>query len=341
MLDLTYRVLAEKKPKVRQRIDELLDHDSLKVFEERWRTRTFAPRRTRVGGGDGSINHRRYRNLVIYAVNATAFVYDGGLSRCDAADIGILHPYYQVEERLHLYRAIYELKTALTVLDQVDLFLIDGSLLSDLKALKRLEMGLSKEAKQEVLELLPEIEGSSGPGIASARLMGRLSREEGFREKAGFLEYIEYLSCLEKLITAGIDKVVGISKSSTRSRLGGDLPDIAVYGEVTRRAGYSQPETEVVARRFPVYDELFRSLVFTVTNFRLEEGKEVYMLEIPREADEEEVTGILETIRSVSVGGYPYLLEKAHKEVVIKNSDMERIITGLGVIERTGREVLE
>ena len=65
------------------------------------------------------------------------------------------------------------------------------------------------------------------------------------------------------------------------------------------------------------------------------------MLEVPREIDKSQLEELLERISYTSVDGYPYLLKKAHKDVVIRNSDMDRITGGLGIIEKTGREVLK
>ncbi|MFQ5800429.1 MAG: DNA double-strand break repair nuclease NurA [Candidatus Hydrothermarchaeales archaeon] len=340
MLDLTYEVLAKKKPEIKKRIDKLLDTAILKRYGKEWREVDVKPSEARVGGEDGSINHRRYKNLVVYAVNAAALVYDTKIKKKAHADVGILYPYYQIEERLHLYRAIFELKASLEVMDDVELFLMDGSLLSDLKVLRTLEVGLSKAAKEEVLSLLPEIEKAEGVKIASIELSKELGKED-FKEKVGFLEYVEYLSCLEKLISRGIDKIAGISKLSTRSIFGNGIPDLAIFEEVTSKAGFSKPKQDFVSKKFPVYDEFFRSLIFTITNIRLEDRKDVFMLEVPREVDEDEVVSVMEKIRSVSVDGYPYLLQKAHKDVVIKNSDMEKIVSGLGIVEKTGREMLK
>ncbi|GBE56959.1 MAG TPA: DNA double-strand break repair nuclease NurA [Euryarchaeota archaeon] len=340
MLDLTYEVLAREKGGIQKQVSELLDRSIVKDYRARWNSMSFKPSPSIVGAEDGSINHKRYKNLVIYAVNATAIVYDGDIRSASSADVGVLYPYFQIEERLHLYRAIYEFKCALEVIDSVDLFLVDGSMMSDLNAFRRLSQGVSKEQRAEVFALLPMLEQAEGVGITSIELSRRLESEE-YREKRVFLEYLEYLSTLEKLLSRGLDKLVGISKLSTRSRLGIGVPDLAVFDEATSQAGYSDPETDVVTRRFPVYDELFRSLVFTISNIRLEDGKDVYMLEVPREIDKSQLIELLEKISYTSVDGYPYLLKKAHKDVVIRNSDMDRIAGGLGIIEKTGREVLK
>lgn len=340
MLDRTYEVLTRERPRIKKELEGLIENAPYEKVQEKWQPYEFEPKRSVITGQDGSINHKRYRNAVVYAVNATALTFDRALSRQDSAGIGLLTPYYQIEERLHLYRAIYELKTSLHVIEGTDLLLIDGSLLSDLKALRVLETGLSKEAKKEVLTLLPHLEKSNSIEITSRKLANELAGDD-YQEKIGFLEYMEYLSSLEKLLSKGLHKLVGISKLSTRSTLMTGLPDLALYNETTREAGFSYPETDFPTKRYPVYDELFRSLVFTITNVRLEKKGDMLMIEVPREIGREEIIDVIEKIRNVSVGGYPYLLKKAHKEVVIKNKDMERIANSLGITMRTGREMLQ
>jgi len=340
MLDATYRVLAEDRESLRKRASELLEHEVLQGFKSRWRALALTPKAVRIGGEDGSINHRRFKSLLLYVVNATGLVFSQGFLRADAADIGFLHPYHQVEERLQLYRSVFELKVSLEVLDRSELFLVDGSLISDLKAFRTLETGLSGEEKDDVISLLPELERRRGEkGIVAQRLYAELDGE-AFPWKAGFLEYLEYLSLLERLLSKGMGKVVGVSKASTRSMLGWHLPDNAIFEEVTSGAGYSTLEKEVLSKRYPAYDEFFRSLVFTVTHVRLEEGRSVFTLEFPWELGEDELVSILERMSSMSVEGYPYILRKAHQDVVIRNTDMERIVSALGILGKTGREVL-
>lgn len=192
--------------------------------------------------------------------------------------------------------------------------------------------------------MFQELERVEGVEIASARFADALEGERKF-EKIMFLEYLEFLSSLGRLLEKGIGKLVGISKLSTRSSFMENTPDIAVFEEISKKQGYSRPEyeplTSQVMGKFPVYDELFKSLVFTTFYARFEDRKGVFLLEVPREIDEEEVLEILCRIKSTCVDGYPYFLTKAHKSVVITNKDVENIFTSLGIHAKTGREVLE
>ena len=54
-----------------------------------------------------------------------------------------------------------------------------------------------------------------------------------------------------------------------------------------------------------------------------------------------ELFPILNNLNSISVDGYPYILKKAHDEVVIKQRDMDSIMKELGIFEKTGRDMLE
>ncbi|MBI5253731.1 MAG: DNA double-strand break repair nuclease NurA, partial [Euryarchaeota archaeon] len=335
--------LARKRAQLREEIEKLSNIDSGK-YAQLWREVEIPEKKAVIGAEDGSLNHRRYKNFVIYAVNAIALVYNGSFKEIKNSDINLLYPYKKVEERLDLYRTIFELKTSLEALDEAEVFLLDGSMLSDVGYLKHFGRGLDEEEKREVLELFQELEKTEGVEIASARFADALEGERRF-EKIMFLEYLEFLSSLGRLLEKGIGKLVGVSKLSTRSSFMEGMPDIAIFEEISKKQGYSKPEYEPLASqvmgKFPVYDELFKSLVFTTFYARFEDRKGAFLLEVPREIDEEEVLEILCRIRSICVEGYPYFLTKAHKSVVITNRDMENIFASLGIYAKTGREVLE
>jgi NurA-like 5'-3' nuclease len=338
MLDTTYEAFAAKRRKIKTRIDELKRRGSLNKYSDRWRISELKPLERIIGAEDGSANHKKYKSIVFYAANALALIYDGKLKGFKCADIDILYPYRDVENRLAIYRSILELKASLQALDKADLFLIDGSIFSDLVSNRGIETGLSREDVGEVLELLPELEAADGAAIASKELAGEL---KGSMDKIIFLEYLEYLSCLQKLLERGHDKLVGISKTSSRAELDEGIPDIAIFEEITRDSGYSKPTSDsLVWKKFPIYEDFFRSFVFTTCYARLEDKKGVLMVEFPREILEEEVEEALRAIRSTSVMGYPYPLRKAHREVVITNREMQKFALSLGIVEKTGREVL-
>ncbi|MFH1773988.1 MAG: DNA double-strand break repair nuclease NurA [Methanobacteriota archaeon] len=343
MLDETYKTLARKRAQLKEGIEKLSDID-IKKYQKLWRAIELPEKKAIIGAEDGSLNHRRYKNFVIYAVNAIALVYNGSFREIKHSDINILYPYKNIEERLNLYRTIFELKTALEALDEAEVFLLDGSMLSDIGYLKHFGKWLGEEEKREVLEFAPELERIGGVEIASMRFAGQFEGEHKF-EKIMFLEYLEFLSSLARLLEEGIEKLIGISKLSTKSSFMEDLPDIAVFEEISKKQGYSKPRyeplTSQVMGKFPIHEELFKSLVFTTFYARFEDKKGVFLLELPREIKDEEILEILCKIKSTCVEGYPYFLTKAHKSVAITNRDMENIFASLGIHAKTGREMLE
>ena len=67
----------------------------------------------------------------------------------------------------------------------------------------------------------------------------------------------------------------------------------------------------------------------------------IIKIELPYEADEDEIRKILSDLKRDSVEGYPYLLKKAHNEVVIKNKDIDGLSKIIGFYEKSGREMLK
>lgn len=339
MLDLTYELFARKRPVIKSKIADLKSGENLSRYREHWHQFSSEPESCVVGAEDGSANYRKYKSLVFYAVNAVALVFDGEVLEYGYSDIDLLYPFRKVESRVSLYRSILEVKASLKALEKTDVFLIDGSILSDLVALKMPE-GLDKKEKKEVIELLPELGEVNAP-LASKEFADKIRGEKRL-EKILFLEYLEYLDAVQVLIEKGRDKLVGISKTSSRAELGEGMPDMAVYEEATSAAGYSQAIRTPLNKRFPVYGEVFSSLVpmFTTCYARLEDKKGVLMVDFPRDVKEREIEKILNVIRSTSVMGYPYPLRRAHREVVITDKDIRRFSRALGITEKTGREVL-
>ena len=95
-----------------------------------------------------------------------------------------------------------------------------------------------------------------------------------------------------------------------------------------------------VKHEFPVEDEFFRTLQFTVFFARLDDYKNIIKIELPYRANENEIRQILSDLKKDSVEGYPFLLKKAHHDVVIKNSDISQLSKIVGLVEKTGREML-
>lgn len=159
-----------------------------------------------------------------------------------------------------------------------------------------------------------------------------------------FLENIEKLIALSYLLK-NKKKIIAISKTSLSNELlHTNIPDMAILDKFSKKQGFSKPyyknmSTEM-KRDFPVENEFFRNLVFTVFFARLEDNKNIIKIELPYKADEDEIRKILSDLKKDSVEGYPYLLKKAHNEVVIKNKDIEELSKIIGFYEKSGREML-
>jgi NurA-like 5'-3' nuclease len=87
-------------------------------------------------------------------------------------------------------------------------------------------------------------------------------------------------------------------------------------------------------------DDYFKSLEFTVFYLRLNDYKNVVKVELPYKASGKEVEKVISIIKKESIEGYPYLLKKAHSEVVIHNKNILELAEIVGLYEKSGREML-
>ena len=164
-----------------------------------------------------------------------------------------------------------------------------------------------------------------------------------------YLEYLEYLLSIRQILK---HNPVGISKTSAgRDYFESEIPDIILFEKVIRTEGYSKPKQvsiDKALKRLPLSPEIsrkffngfFDNLEFTIFYARLADNATVLKFEIPGRINEREIEELLARLKAISVEGYPYLLKKAHNDVVIKNRDMNRISKILGIFEKTGREIL-
>lgn len=145
-------------------------------------------------------------------------------------------------------------------------------------------------------------------------------------------DYASYLENFKRIIEKNREKIVALSKTSTRNAVfKKKISDMAIYNHATSAMGYSLPEYVFLKNL---------SYGFTTFYARFEKNKNILCIELPYSASESEVRDVYENIRKNAVNGYPYVLIKAHKRAEIKNRDMERIISLLGITRKTGREVL-
>ena len=91
---------------------------------------------------------------------------------------------------------------------------------------------------------------------------------------------------------------------------------------------------------FQYYNDFFKGLTFTIFYVRLQDNKNVLKVELPYKASKKEVFEIIRKINVLSVQGYPYLLNKAHNDVVITDRNIRELLKIAKIYETTNREVM-
>ena len=162
-------------------------------------------------------------------------------------------------------------------------------------------------------------------------------------------EYNLHLASIEKIILLKKllqyrKKIISISKtSSEKELLHLNIPDISALDKFTEKQGISLIRTDykVFERAaFPFFNDFFKKLRFTIFYVRFEDYKNVFKVELPYNASNEEVFRIIEKLKVFSVQGYPYLLNMAHNDVVIKDKNMTELLKIAKIYETTNREML-
>ena len=156
------------------------------------------------------------------------------------------------------------------------------------------------------------------------------------------LASIEKIILLKELLE-NKRKIISISKTSSDTELfEWKIPDIAILDKFTEKQGLSKIEYRRVFKNapFPFYNDFFKRLQFTVFYVRLQDNKNVLKVELPYKASVGEVIRIIEKINKLSVQGYPYLLSKAHNDVVITDRNIKELLKIAKIYETTNREML-
>ena len=355
MLDSLYAEAIKKKGQIN---DELEKFDESKIqVEEKWNSEEIVPTENNViiAAGDGSVSKKKYLSFNFYAVAAESLIYDGKLETIETVEIDTIPHQPFVDNRLRNKMAIFEIKNAIRALNkyEIDYYLDDGSLMGDLIRPSPSANKLSKSQRDKIISKVQEavradIENDKG-NIKSFKFKEEFSdlfEDENLDEDAlmSFLENIEKLIALSYLLK-NKKKIVAISKTSSANEIFHvNIPDIALFDKAIKTQGFSQPYyrsiSSKVKHEFPVEDEFFRTLQFTVFFARLDDYKNIIKIELPYRANENEIRQILSDLKKDSVEGYPFLLKKAHHDVVIKNSDISQLSKIVGLVEKTGREML-
>lgn len=381
MLDSLYTEAIRKRGQINKNLENISKVNSIDVdrvwFEENINP---SGNDVKIAAGDGSYNKKKYLSFNFYAVSAVSFIYQDKLEKIESIELDTLSHQSFLEDRLRNIMSVFELKNAIKTINEydVDYYLDDGSLLGDLIRPFPVENKLSNENKEKIIskfreKLENEIQNNS-LGLSSSKFKEEFPElfvveTNEIKDKSNktlddfsdnnvdgdnqideeslilFLENIEKLLALSYLLK-NERKIVAISKtSSSNDLLHANVPDMAILDKFSKKAGFSKPYYKYMStemkREFPVENEFFRNLVFTVFFARLDDFKNIIKIELPYEADEDEIRKILSDLKRDSVEGYPYLLKKAHNEVVIKNKDIDGLSKIIGFYEKSGREMLK
>lgn len=353
MLDILYTEALKKKNSINSIADEIFDK---KIdVESEWNSKKITPSDINytLAGGDGSFNKKKFLKFVFYAVGAETLVYtpkddESRIKTIESVEVDIMPHQYFLEDRLRNMMATFEIKTAIKSFDEydIDYYMDDGSILGDLIRPMPIEKNIPVHYKMDIIRKIQENDFS----ISAMEIMDEykeLIDNEKIDENVllSFLENLEHLLVLKNLLN-NKEKIIAISKTSTSNDIfHGNVPDIAIFDSFSKKEGYSEPYykkvTNEVKHDFPIEDRFFKELWFTIFFARLEDNKNVIKIELPYYAKEDEIKNILSIIKSNSTEGYPFLLKKAHNEVIIKNKDITSLSQIIEFIDKSGREMLD
>lgn len=303
--------------------------------------------------GDGSINKKNFMGFIFYVIDAECLIYNKKLHTIESSELDIIQHHHYVDDRLRNYMGIFEVKNALNAFIKydIDIFLFDGSILGNLIRPFPLEKKLANNVKDEIkIKYLPELEKKLKQEIENSIVritssdFKEIIKDIKKTEAMIYLENIENLIVISELINK--ESVVAISKTSTSTEyFKSEIPDMAIFDRYSKKEGYSAPvyikiSADDKKRDFPIKNDFFRSLTFTIFYARLEDYKNILKFELPYFATEDKIKDILKIIKNKSAEGYPLLLKKAHNNVIIRKVDLERLSKIIGFMEKSGREML-
>lgn len=336
-------------------------------LEGKWFDKPFAKSKSdfSIAAGDGSFNIKKFLMFNYCPVSAEALVYDGNLKNIEQSEIFEIDHVPFLRELVPNYMAIFELKCCLKAIREydVDYYLFDGSILGDLQnhypkgakqpsdLKERLTPGVLKLFEENITDLSSL--DLSFPDI-KRKVFVHVSGEGEDNFDSSELEdvYSLYLSSIEQLLVLREvlkknKKIISISKTSSNNDLfHSTAPDIAILDQFTEKQGISKLIHKKVqsstAVPFPVYNDFFNGMWFTIFYVRLKENKNVLKVELPYYVeDEDEIRQIVEIIKRDAAEGYPYLLNKAHNDVVITNKHVDELLKISRIYETTNREQLK
>ena len=327
-------------------------------LEHKWFDRSIGESKAKfsIAAGDGSFNKKKFLTTNFCAVGAESIMYDGQIKKIDDSDIFDIPHVSFLDELLSNYMAIYELKCALRTLRDydIDYYMFDGSLLGDLqnafprgaKLPSKIKENLDDLLLNEFLSRLTVRQyGLLFPGIRDDLKLFELPKTEDtniLNETNLHLASIEKIILLREILKYR-KRIISISKTSSDNDLfHWNIPDIAFLDKFTKKQGMTIIRYKNVHKKaaFPFYNDFFKELTFTIFYVRLQDNKNVLKVELPYRATKEDVFEIIRKINVLSVQGYPYLLNKAHNDVVITDRNMKELMKIAKIYETTNREVM-
>lgn len=337
-------------------IKEILPNEKSKLsIDEKWEDKKIFESHANfsIGAGDGSYNKKKFLNSNFYAVAAEALIFDNELKQIEYCDLEQIEPISFLDELLSYYMSIFELKCSLRAIRDynVDYYYLDGSVYGDLlnpyPVGAKSPFNFKEDIVGDVLDTFKKaIHEMDDDGLSFMKIkkhpLLKVSNKNIY-EKDLYLSSLERLLVLKELLDHP-KQIIAISKSSSANDIfKRNIPDIAIFDKYTIKQGISSIiylSANKDSINFPVYDEFFKKLIFTIFYVRLEDNKSVLKVELPYEASRDEVYSIVEKIKKFSTDGYPYLLNKAHNDVVITDKNIKKLIKIAKINEKTNREML-
>ncbi len=303
-----------------------------------------------VAGIDGSFNYREFVGYVVYAVGSVGVLYEKGKESEERflAEIDALKPSEFHESRLRILMGTFEFKMAMKLASKVDFLLVDGSIIGDIVRPVVFNYELDEKVKEwvESLFLKELIPSFVLDAFNSRKFFLDIAKKFSGREFAaacGYLEYLEYLLSIDKLLKFASEKVVSVAKRSDSRIYGLDtiFPDIYVFTSPEIPPGYSiqvsVPVSKEKKHRLPLFfEDSLRDYCFNVFYFKSSGGS---ALKVESVRDQEDVLKVLKFYSVVK--GYPLPLREAHRRVKITGDDMKRVLSIVSHRGISGREALE
>ncbi len=379
MIDKIYEKTVENKKQINNYFSEIpsqinteLVRDSYNeyTFDKKQQDKTFAAL-------DGSSNSKKYMACFIYALGSQSIVSkpnENVTKESQGGDVNVISTIHDshINSLLSNRMAILELKGTIDTLQnhpELDYMLIDGDITGKLRNL-RIRNELDDYSKDylnnETRSILASFENhdfeiENTAFLRKHRVLYELRQQieeyENTDEKSimDYFEKLELLTCIHYLLKEYSDKIIGVSKTNSTTRFyNGQIPDAATIEYTCRESGYTVTQVDPGVKmiivdnngkklqiNYPLYNRELTDQIFTTFFTRLDDNSNVLKIELPYKLeDDDKIIELLNDLYSISIDGYPYILKKAHDEVVIRDRDMLDITYKLGILARTGRDML-